>query len=501
MKASYLIKRTLLLWLLFTLLPAVAVATGGESSVMAESAVADDNQTSEADTEDTSEENDEEAESALSRMKTRISFTRREMGKISDPRIRDLYWYALNDTTDKKRYLRVHYAFNKMEDNWAFEFRLGAQGVYMNSIKERFSLGPQMEFSLKKDLHPYWAARGDVYWSHYEHELFTAHQSTMCSNWSEYTGADVWMPIEYSTIGLRGAVMINILNTVAGREMIYTPFTAYGYGGAGMAYSYAKLGQRDGSCIVPQWFFGGLGGWNFNQRLSLILDANVSWQGDDLEGFTTQNSTWKYALSLGFSYKFSKIIHFQRLGYDESFNSKPIIDASYGAEGDNLQSLIERGSKKPTTTNNTDLTVLSGDMIQAAFFQIDRIELQHTYVLNLGFYAQVIKAHPTQKFLVKGFADIEVGSRKRNLWLSEQRAKVVADVLVKTYGVDADQLIVGGGDLEYDIPFIREQGHHRFNRCTIVCPINEDYQIIKEKDFEDKSELMDGRVAPPAKNY
>jgi hypothetical protein len=85
--------------------------------------------------------------------------------------------------------------------------------------------------------------------------------------------------------------------------------------------------------------------------------------------------------------------------------------------------------------------------------------------------------------------------------LSEQRAKVVADVLVKTYGVNPDQLIVGGGDLDYDIPFLREHGHHRFNRCTIVCPLDENYQIIKENTFEDKSELMDGRVAPPAKNY
>lgn len=448
------------------------------------------------------DELEQEDGTVLSRMKTRMSFTRRELNKISDPRIRDLYWYALNDTTDRKRYLRAHYAFNEWKDNWSFIMMGGVQGVGMSNVKERFSLGPQIDIGFKKDLHPYWAVRAIGYFSHYNHKLYTAHESTMTSDWTGYPATpltDWWMPIEYTTIGINGTVMLNLMNLFAGREMIYTPFVANAYAGAGFAFSCKEFGQRDGSCIVPQWLIGAEGGWNFNQRYSLLLDAYLSWQGDDLEGFSTQNSTWKYGVSLGISYKFSKVIHFKRLGYDEDFGRRQILDVDSDDDGDDLQTIIEDGSRRnngPTVVRN-----MSADMIEAAFFQIDRIELQHTYVLNLGFYANMIKAHPDQKFLVKGFADIEVGSLKRNLWLSEQRAKVVADVLVKTYGVNADQLIVGGGDLDYDIPFLRQHGHHRFNRCTIVCPLDEDYQIIKEDTFDDKSELMDGRVAPPAKNY
>lgn len=443
-----------------------------------------------------SSEDEDEEESVLSRMRTRMSFTRREMNNISDPRIRDLYWYALNDTTDQGRYLRAHYAFNEWRDNWAIEIRGGVQGVATNAIDERFSLGPQIEFGFKKDLHPYWAFRVETSYSNYEHDLFTAHQSTMAKDMTDNAiSSDHWKTITYTTLGGRGAVMLNIMNMIAGRELIYSPLLAYAYGGAGFAFSAHKLGQRDGSCLVPQWYFGAQGGWNFNQRYSLALDANLSWQGDDLQGFTTQNSTWKYAVTLGLSYKFSKVIHFQRLGYDEGFVRKQIYDVEGDGDGDNLLTIVEKNGKEQ------NLNILSGDLIQAAFFQIDRVELQHTYVLNLGFYAELIKSHPTQKFLVKGFADIEVGSKKRNLWLCEQRAKVVAEVLVKTYGVNPDQLVVGGGDLDYDIPFLRENGHHRFNRCTIVCPLDEDYKIIKENQFDDKSELMDGRVAPPEKNY
>lgn len=441
------------------------------------------------------DDDEEEKESVLSRMKTRMSFTKRELNNISDPRVRDLYWYALNDTTDNKRYLRAHYAFNKWNDNWAFELRGGVQGVATNDIDERFSLGPQFEIGFKKDLHPYWSVRAEGGFSRYTHELYTAHPSTMIANPQDYLSGDWWQRIQYSTLGLRGAVMLNIMNLVAGREMIYSPFTAYAYAGAGFVYSFKSFSERNGSCLVPQWYFGAQGGWNFNQRYSLTLDTNLAWQGVDIQGYSLQASAWKYEMMIGLSYKFSKVIHFQRLGYDESFVRKQIVDTESYDDGDNLLTVIEQGNK------NNSQVLLSSDLIQAAFFQIDRIELQHTYVLNLGFYAEMIKSHPEQKFLVKGFADIEVGSMKRNQWLSEQRAKVVADVLVKTYGVNPDQLIVGGGNLDYDIPFLREQGHHRFNRCTIVCPLDEDYQIIKEKDFDDKSELMDGRVAPPAKNY
>ena len=123
-------------------------------------------------------------------------------------------------------------------------------------------------------------------------------------------------------------------------------------------------------------------------------------------------------------------------------------------------------------------------------------------MLNLGFYADLIKSHPQQKFLVRGFADLEVGTVKRNEWLCNKRAQVVADVLVKTYGVDENQLIIGGGDLDIELPFLREDGHHRFNRCTIVCPITKDYQFIHETEFDDNSELMDGRIKSNVKkNY
>lgn len=432
------------------------------------------------------------------RFKQPLKFTKNELNKIKDPRIRDMYWYALNDTTDQTRYLKAHYAFNKGRDNWAVEFGGGVQTVFMQRMHGEFSLGPQIEVGFKKDLHPYWAARLETFVSKYKHTLTSPHESTFIDNWEDRPAI---MPekgwtqnVSYSTLAARIDLMLNFLNLKAGRELLYNPFDFYGYISFGGAYSAHELGTRDGSCFVP--FFGaGLQAYaNFSQRWSMYLNLGGSWQGDDLEGYSEQNSTWRLSATLGLSYKFSRVIHFQRLGYDESGLRQQLNDAY--EEGDRLATYIQN-MKSDTIIN------FPADLIQAAFFQIDRIELAHTYVLNLGFYADMIKNSPNQKFLVLGFADLEVGSLKRNLWLREQRAKVVADVLIKTYGVNPDQLIIRGGDLNDELPFLRENGHHRFNRCTVVCPATKEYMnIINTSEFDDKSELMDGRVQSNIrKNY
>lgn len=439
------------------------------------------------------------------RFKRPLEFTRGELNKIKDPRVRDVYWYALNDSTDQERYLKAHYAFNEWRDNWAFEIGGGAQTVFMQRMNGEFTVGPQVEFAFKKDLHPYWAARGTFGASKYHHYLTSWHESTFIDNWKDrpingngdlnVNNEKGWrQKVSYSTFSVRADLMLNLLNLKAGRELLYNPYDFFLYAGAGGHYSAHELGTRDGSCFIPYWHMGLEMYANFTQRFALYLNLNASWQGDDLEGYSEQNSTYKCMATLGISYKFSKVIHFQRLGYDDS-DLKQMLNDAY-EEGDQLATYIQN-SKKDTIVN------LPADLIEAAFFQIDRIELAHSYVLNLGFYADMIKAHPTQKFLVRGFADLEVGSRKRNEWLCQKRAEVVFDVLTKTYGVNPDQLVVDAGDLEIELPFLRDDGHHRFNRCTIVCPLSDKYQgVITESEFHDKSELMDGRVKSNIqKNY
>lgn len=436
------------------------------------------------------------------RFKQPMQFTRAELNRIRDPRIRDMYWYALNDTTDRKRYLKVHYAFNRFRDNWAFQIGGGLNSIYLFGLDGRFNVGPIFEIGFKKDLHPYWAARFVVQGSRFSHYVYTDHLTTFGDEEIDFGGSGsgsgkvVRQHPAHSALSARFDVMLNLRNLFAGREWLYSSYDPYIWAGAGAMYAARNIGERNGSCFVPFWGFGIMQYWNLDKskRFSIYLDLCASWQSDDIEGFTTQNSTIKSMAIAGISYKFSDKIHFQRLGYDQVQTN---VIPGGGSEDEPEISTYVVEHKNDTVVN------LPPDLIEAAFFQIDRIELAHTYVLNLGFYAKLIKSCPNQKFLVRGFADLEVGSLRRNLWLCQKRAEVVYDVLVKTYGVNPDQLVMGGGDLEKELPFLREQGHHKFNRCVIVAPLSLEYQgVINTTDFDDNAELMDGRVKSNIrKNY
>ncbi len=441
---------------------------------------------------------------AVGRFHQPVKFSREELNRIRDPRVRDDYWYALSDTTDRERYLKVHYAFNRPRDNWSFLFGAGVNSVHLMSMNSEFNIGPIIEFGFKKDLHPYWSARAMVQLSHLSHWLTSTHESTFIRNWHERyveTGGimttEGWRQnVEYSSIMLRADVMLNLVNLFKGRELLYNPYDAFLYFGSGGTYSAVDLGTRDGSTFSPFWMAGFQQYFNFgrnNERFSFYVDLNASWQGDDLEGYSEQNSAFKFCAIAGLSFKFSDKIHFQRLGIEET--AAPTIIPDVSDAGNDISTYV-------VTHRKDTIAQLPPDLIEAAFFQIDRVELAHTYVLNLGFYAKMMKAYPQQKFLVRGFADLEVGSKKRNEWLCQKRAEVVRDVLTKTYGVDPDQIVMEAGDLDMQLPFMREFGHHRFNRCVIVAPLNEQYQnVIKTTEYDDESELMDGRVTPrtPAK--
>lgn len=426
-----------------------------------------------------------------------IKFSREELNRIRDPRVRDDYWYALNDTTDKDRYLKVHYAFNKARDNWSFLIGGGLNSVHIMSMNSEFNVGPVMEFGFQKDLHPYWSSRAMLQFSHLSHWLTSPHESTFIRNWDQrppmYSATlEPWRQnVEYSSVMARVDVMLNLVNLGSGRERLYNPYDAFLYFGSGGTYSAIDLGERNGSTFSPFWMAGFQQYFNFgrnNERFAFYLDMNASWQGDDLEGYSEQNSAFKFCVLAGLSFKFSDKIHFQRLGVDDP-GPAPVINSVDDA-GNDISTYV-------VTHRKDTIAHLPPDLIEAAFFQIDRVELAHTYVLNLGFYAKMMKSYPQQKFLVRGFADLEVGSQKRNEWLCQKRAEVVYDVLTKTYGVDPDQIVMEAGDLNEQLPFMREFGHHRFNRCVIVAPLNEEYQnVIETTDFEDESELMDGRVTP-----
>ena len=85
---------------------------------------------------------------------------------------------------------------------------------------------------------------------------------------------------------------------------------------------------------------------------------------------------------------------------------------------------------------------------RAIFFKIGSARLDDYGKVNIELAAKILKANPSRKYKVAGYADKATGSAPWNQKLSEKRAQVVYDALI-AQGVDKDQLeFIGYGGTE-----------------------------------------------------
>lgn len=103
------------------------------------------------------------------------------------------------------------------------------------------------------------------------------------------------------------------------------------------------------------------------------------------------------------------------------------------------------------------------------FFVIDKIDIQPSEVSKIKAVADFMKAHPEKVVFVFGYADKNTGTKKRNAWLAENRARVICEQLTGTYGIDPSRIISWHqGDKVQ--PFTEEEFEK--NRATI-CVITD----------------------------
>ena len=84
----------------------------------------------------------------------------------------------------------------------------------------------------------------------------------------------------------------------------------------------------------------------------------------------------------------------------------------------------------------------------AIFFKIGKSEISEEGMVNVKLMAKTMKANPTTKYKVAGFADKGTGSVEGNQTLSEKRAQAVYDALIAE-GIEAERLekvAMGGVD-------------------------------------------------------
>ena len=84
-------------------------------------------------------------------------------------------------------------------------------------------------------------------------------------------------------------------------------------------------------------------------------------------------------------------------------------------------------------------STLSGEYTDDLFFIIGKAEIRPEEAFKLGRICQILKENPESKIIVTGYADSSTGTSEINQALSDQRAKIVSDMLAKA-GISSDRI-------------------------------------------------------------
>jgi len=231
------------------------------------------------------------------------------------------------------------------------------------------------------------------------------------------------------------------------------------YIGAGYVKGIGNRSSRAGS---PSFNRGVMYDYRFNNVWSFNATARAALLGDSFDGEYTPSRTGDgtFGVTVGFTYHFGKK-YWDRVKeenvaykYDKKVKvlEKKVEDQQVEmvriAEEAEVQKERMAGTLFPYYVN----------------FALDDFTLVNREKVNLSVISRVMKENPQTTYVISGYADKQTGTAERNQWLSENRSKQVAQVLVDEFGVDPKQLELesngGVGSMYYD--------ESALSRCVVI---------------------------------
>ena len=352
------------------------------------------------------------------------------------------------------------YETNRARDNWFIGINGGIQTMFggpndHGSFGKR--LAPVFDFNLGKWITPNVGVRGVLSWG--QIKGFGEAGEKWISGKAD---ADGYFKKKYNLFTAEADVLYNISNAWWGykADRVYNciPFAGFGIGRS----------YKDGShATSPVIYAGIINNFRLSDAWSINLELKAGMASYYLDRSTMaggRSAVVPAQLTVGVAYKF-KTRNFKRVEKPDYTPSNQKIAsleddlARATAQASRLKQELdaERAKKVPVAPAECNIPD------QAIFFQINSAVVSKAEIMNLKLFADAIKQSPDTKFLVTGYADLQTGPLAFNQNLSVKRAQAVANVLVEKYGVNADQLVVAGGNLE-NPPF----EDTRYNRAVIL---------------------------------
>lgn len=187
--------------------------------------------------------------------------------------------------------------------------------------------------------------------------------------------------------------------------------------------------------------FGVYADYNLTSNLKLGLELQANVLPDGYNSKKAGNADWYFNGLVGVKYAFGTTFTKQK--------RKKCCAAS--AEPQIIEKIVEVPVEKVVVKEV--IKEIPAPLTRDVFFKISTIKITKDEMYKVAEVARYMKANPTTKVTVTGYADKGTGSRALNLRLSAQRAEAVAAALTKQYGIDSDRITVKSMGEAEDQPY------------------------------------------------
>ena len=335
---------------------------------------------------------------------------------------------------------------NGFWDNWFISIGAGGQ-VYFGEYDSKDDFGrritPTFDFSVGKWLMPTLGVRAQV--GGFTLKGLTSDPANIYAKGP--SRVDGYYKQKWQQFNVHVDGLLNLSNWIGG----YRTDRFY------EAVPFAGFGMIHGCSSADNTKFMFVAGLINKMRLSNAFDFNIEIKGSLVpQSFDGDTGGSKgegiLGITAGFTYKFNQR-NFRREKPTEIISTGVSPEMLSAAEAklaeqirraDRLQDELNQARKaQPQVVKEVKAAPL------AIFFNINKANITAKEMINLKYYAEIIKSNPNQVYRVTGYADKATGTPAYNQKLSEKRAQNVADALVKKFGVKASQLqVVGKGGVD-----------------------------------------------------
>lgn len=259
-----------------------------------------------------------------------------------------------------------------------------------------------------------------------------------------------------------GIVHMDVLNILKGYKA-NRPYVLDAYFGGGLMMG------RDEHGFFPSASanFGLINKFRLTDHLSAFVNVRGALVSDDFDGELyieePDKTHWDYnikmdgnvGISVGLSLNLSKV---KDKWVPASRSSKEYHYIAEEAQAPVVEKVVET------------VEVIKSNVPVVWFhinFIVDRWDILSREMVNIHAVADLIKSTPDVKYLICGYADKQTATPAHNMMLSENRSKAVYNVLVNTFGVNPDQLLMDykGG---VDYMFYNEK---ELSRCVMITSV------------------------------